>query len=100
MGADDGELGVLRHDFAAQQEEIARLLQNAGSQQARIDYLEGANSELCIELQASNDHHQQRLGELQQVRAPSSLRRPLRVQRRQRSTMLRPALAHARSGRD
>jgi hypothetical protein len=82
---DDGELADLRLDMAPQQEEIARLLQNAGSQQARIDYLEGANTELCIELQATNDHHQQRLAELQQVRS-SSLSRPLLVGRWQRLT--------------
>ena len=66
--ARNAALEILHYDAVAQREEIERLQQNAGSQQARIDYLEGANAELCIELQATNDHHQRRIADLQQVR--------------------------------
>ena len=66
--ARNAALEILHYDAVAQRAEMERLQQNAGSQQARIDYLEGANAELCIELQATNDHHQRRIADLQQVR--------------------------------
>jgi hypothetical protein len=73
--ARNAALEILHYDAVAQREEMERLQQNAGSQQARIDYLEGANAELCIELQATNNHHQRRIADLQQVRpSPTACR--------------------------
>jgi len=63
----DAELEILAHDAAGQLEELENLHKQAGVQQARIDYLEGSNSQLCIELQAANSHHQELVTQLQQV---------------------------------
>ena len=63
----DEEPQALRHDTAVRQEELDDLQIHVGSQQARIDYLEGSNSQLCIELQSATAHYQKLVADLQQV---------------------------------
>ena len=72
LDARDAELEILRHDAAVQQQEIERLQVHAGAQQSRVDYLEGSNSQLCIELQSSNAHYAELLANWQQVSLLSS----------------------------
>lgn len=64
----DAELEILQHDAAGQLEELENMQKQLGIQQARIDYLEGSNSQLCIELEAANSHHQELVMQLRQVK--------------------------------
>lgn len=64
----DAELEILQHDAAGQLEELENMQKQIGMQQARIDFLEGSNSQLCIELEASNSHHEELVMQLRQVK--------------------------------
>jgi len=65
----DVELATMRRNMATQCVEFENLQRHLGSQQARIDYLEGANSAVCVELQATNSHYQALAADLQKVQS-------------------------------